>query len=55
MTRTFFVLLLSATAFNAALLARESEGERSNSLLLNGAWEFAIGNGNEQAETAAGQ
>jgi len=30
------------------IFARESEGMRDNSLLLNGAWEYAIGNGNER-------
>ncbi|MCR4412163.1 MAG: hypothetical protein NUV77_07025 [Thermoguttaceae bacterium] len=36
-------------------LARESEGARENSILLNGRWEFAVGSGNEGAETPAGQ
>jgi hypothetical protein len=36
-------------------LARESEGSRENSILLNGQWEFAQGDGSEGAETAAGQ
>jgi len=35
--------------------ARESEGSRENSILLNGPWEFAVGEGTEEAETAAGQ
>jgi hypothetical protein len=30
------------------------EGRRADSVLLNGAWEFALGNGDERAETAAG-
>lgn len=32
-------------------LAREFEGARTNSLLLNGAWEFVRGEGSERAET----
>ncbi len=32
----------------------ESEGRRSNSILLNGDWEFALGDGSESAETAEG-
>lgn len=36
-------------------LAREYEGSRENSILLNGPWEFVFGDGTEQAETAAGQ
>ncbi|HOW71020.1 MAG TPA: glycoside hydrolase family 2 TIM barrel-domain containing protein [Phycisphaerae bacterium] len=31
------------------------EGQRANSVLLNGKWEFAKGAGDEQAETTAGQ
>lgn len=33
--------------------ARELEGARTNSVVLNGAWEFAPGEGNEGAETVA--
>ncbi len=36
-------------------LAREYEGSRANSILLNGAWEFARGEGDEGAATAAGE
>ncbi len=35
--------------------SREHEGSRTNSILLNGPWEFVRGDGNEGAETAAGQ
>lgn len=35
--------------------AREFEGARQNSVLLNGHWEFVRGDGDERAETAAGQ
>lgn len=35
--------------------ARGSEGERRNSILLNGAWDYCIGTGDEGAETPAGQ
>ncbi|MHB0958881.1 MAG: glycoside hydrolase family 2 TIM barrel-domain containing protein [Pirellulaceae bacterium] len=34
--------------------AREYEGSRTNSILLNGAWEFVRGEGDEHAETARG-
>ncbi len=44
-----FVLL----DFNA--YSREFEGARTNSTLLNGSWEFAVGTGDETAGTAAGQ
>ena len=47
--------MLIFVIFNTILFARESEGERKNSLLLNGAWEFALGNGSERGESAAGQ
>src|SRR5664279_2820594 len=43
-------LLLGATP----ALSRESEGTRTNSVLLNGSWEFVRGTGDESAETAAG-
>ena len=36
-------------------LAREYEGSRENSILLNGQWEFARGDGSEHAESPAGQ
>ncbi len=36
------------------IYAREYEGSRANSVLLNGAWEFASGDGGDAAETAAG-
>ena len=35
--------------------AREYEGSRTNSILLNGPWEFARGDGNEAAESASAQ
>jgi hypothetical protein len=35
--------------------AREYEGSRANSVLLNGAWEFALGDGAESAESGPGQ
>jgi len=47
------VLLICLTSFS--LLARESEGARTNSILLNGVWEFVVGNGNENAQTSDGQ
>jgi len=36
-------------------LAHESEGQRQNSVPLNGPWEYVLGDGSEGAETAAGQ
>ena len=36
-------------------LAREYEGSRTNSILLNGPWEFVRGDGNEGAEAVAAQ
>ncbi len=38
-----------------ALMARESEGSRTNSVLLNGPWEFCVGTGDEGAERSVGQ
>jgi hypothetical protein len=34
--------------------AREHEGSRTNSILLNGSWEFVRGEGDEHAETLRG-
>ena len=53
LTRLFWILALGLWCRGSA--ARESEGSRENSILLNGQWEFAIGDGNEEAQTAAGQ
>ncbi|HEY5908997.1 MAG TPA: hypothetical protein VJA21_00180, partial [Verrucomicrobiae bacterium] len=53
MRRLLFLLSLGLGFLTS--LAREFEGSRTNSLLLNGAWTFARGDGNEGAETAAGQ
>ena len=56
--RTAFVRTLCVLALAPAPLAamsREFEGSRTNSILLNGPWEFARGDGNENAESAAGQ
>ncbi|MHB1036388.1 MAG: glycoside hydrolase family 2 TIM barrel-domain containing protein [Pirellulales bacterium] len=46
--------LLLLGFLGAASQSREFEGSRTNSILLNGAWEFVPGNGDEAAETAAG-
>ena len=46
----FFMLLALLCVSGMALADR-----RDNSILLNGAWEFAVGQGDEKAETAAGQ
>lgn len=50
-------LLYAGAAFVSAevLCARESEGARANSVLLNGPWEYVLGDGSEGAETTAGQ
>src|SRR5512139_2135454 len=52
----------SNLAFLLALLlscltsgARESEGSRSNAVLLNGTWEFVRGEGDERWDTLDGQ
>lgn len=37
------------------LVASAYEGQRHNAVLLNGAWEFAVGVGTEGAETPTGQ
>lgn len=47
--------LALALAGALPLSARESEGARTNSLLLNGPWEFAVGTGAEGAESATAQ
>lgn len=44
-------LLLSCLASGA----RESEGSRSNAVLLNGTWQFVRGEGGERCETPDGQ
>ena len=49
-------LCLSALAlWCVTSFAREYEGSRANSILLNGAWEFALGDGTEGAESGAGE
>src|SRR5262249_4222776 len=52
---TYFPLLLILLLGALPTLARQSEGSRTNSILLNGAWEFSLGEGGEHAETTAGQ
>ena len=47
------ILLLALADY--ASLARESEGARENSVLLNGPWEFVRGDGGEGAESPAAQ
>ena len=47
--------LLILALGSLASLAREYEGSRANSILLNGPWEFARGDGNEGAESASAQ
>jgi hypothetical protein len=48
-----FLLILTLASHASA--ARESEGSRTNSILLNGPWEFVQGHGNEAAEVTEGQ
>jgi hypothetical protein len=45
MIRTFSFLILGATLLTS--FGREHEGSRTNSVLLNGQWEFVVGQGNE--------
>jgi hypothetical protein len=47
--------LLILALGSLASLAREYEGARTNSILLNGLWEFACGDGTEGVEAVAGQ
>jgi len=51
-TQTLCFLVVALVGL--ASLAREHEGNRTNSILLNGAWECAQGDGTEGAETSAG-
>jgi len=53
--RTTLFCLLALGLGCLTSLAREFEGSRENSILLNGPWEFARGDGSEDAQTAAGQ
>ncbi|HOY58203.1 MAG TPA: hypothetical protein PK640_08730 [Verrucomicrobiota bacterium] len=55
MIRTLLLGLLLVAVVCFRGLARESEGARANSVLLNGPWEYVLGEGSEGAETAAGQ
>jgi hypothetical protein len=47
------VVILACVSFCAA--AGAYEGRRANSVLLNGTWEYVVGDGGEGAETPAGQ
>lgn len=51
--RCLCLLGLSLACTSAA--GRGTEGARTNSVLLNGPWEFAVGTGREAAEAPAGQ
>lgn len=53
LTKPLCLLILALPCLSS--LAREYEGSHANSILLNGPWEFARGDGSEGAETAAGQ
>lgn len=53
LTKAFYLLALGLTC--PPSYARDFEGSRQNSILLNGEWEFTVGEGDEGAETAAGQ
>ncbi len=46
----YYTALVFAT-LNVNLFARESEGLRGNSVLLNGSWEYVLGDGTENYET----
>lgn len=55
--RLFIItLLLSSMVVNPgrAAAAPSSEGQHGNSVSLNGTWEYAVGDGSEQAETTQG-
>ncbi|MBE3134146.1 MAG: hypothetical protein IMZ55_11770, partial [Acidobacteria bacterium] len=52
LARPLFLLILGLGCLSS--FAREYEGSRANSVLLNGAWEFAVGDGTEGAESGAG-
>ena len=54
-SKFIFILLSLCFLFNCFLSARDNEGNRINSLLLNGLWEFAVGDGSEQGESITGQ
>ena len=49
------ICLLILALGTLASPAREHEGSRTNTILLNGPWEFVRGDGTEGAEAAAGQ
>jgi hypothetical protein len=53
LTKPLFLFALGLGCLTSS--AREYEGSRENSILLNGQWEFARGDGNEGAQTATGQ
>ena len=53
LTTPLCVFALGLGCFTAS--AREFEGSRENSTLLNGQWEFVRGDGSEDAQTATGQ
>ena len=49
------ILLIAVGLCPCTALARGSEGSRVRSVLLNGPWEFVVGDGSESAETPRGQ
>jgi len=49
----WFVFLFGLSGLGS--FGRESEGSRTNSILLNGTWEFVRGEGDEHAEAPTGQ
>jgi len=52
--RCLLVMLALIAAFRASR-AHAYEGQRANSVLLNGTWQFALGSGDEGGETPEGQ
>lgn len=52
---TKLVCLFALGLWSVTSLARDHEGARENSVLLNGVWEFVRGDGNEGAETTSAQ
>ncbi len=55
MTQSRISCALTFAFLCAGLFARESEGTRENSLLLNGSWEYVLGDGTENHEAASNQ
>ena len=53
LSQSLCLLILALSNYTG--LTREFEGSRTNSILLNGQWEFVRGDGSEGADASAGQ